>query len=122
MGVTFNDFEESSLARADAVAWRYGWTVNKSHSLGLARGLANKAVKLAPEDARCEADLSFAKFWANEPADSAWHYERSIDTLPYHPELSVDFSVSRWVSMQPFTDDEDRTDFEETLLLAGLPP
>jgi tetratricopeptide (TPR) repeat protein len=202
----------SSLARAHAVAWRYGWTVDKSDSLGLARSLANKAVKLAPEDARCEADLAFVKFWANEPTDSAWHYERSIDTLPYHPELSADagmvfsyigqkdqaasvlersianlptdadyrlwslgdvyfakhdyrsslkwlsrmsdqsqaqrlmaankvrlgldpsehvanvlalqpdFSVSRWVSIQPFTDDEDRTDFEEALLMAGLPP
>ncbi len=163
-------------------------------------------------DARCEADLGFVKFWANEPDEAAWHYERAIDTLPYHPELSADagmsfsfvgdfdkaasvlersianlplqadyrlwslgdvyfarrdygsslkwlsrmsdqtqahrlmaankarlgldasmhvrkvlaqqpdFSVNRWVDLQPFTRDEEREDFLEALLLAGLPP
>jgi adenylate cyclase len=202
----------SSFARAHAVAWRFGWVSEGVDHLGLARELAIKASRLAPTDARCEADLGFVKFWAKEPTESAWHYERSIDTLPYHPELSADagmvfsyvgqkdqaasvlersianlptdadyrlwslgdvffakhdyrnslkwlsrmadqsqaqrlmaankarlgldpsehvakvlalqpdFSVRHWTSIQPFTDEGDRMDFEEALLLAGLPP
>ena len=32
-----------------------------------------------------------------------------------------DFSVSHWIAIQPFTKEEDRIDYEEALLLAGLP-
>jgi hypothetical protein len=32
-----------------------------------------------------------------------------------------DFTVSRWTSIQPFTDERDRIDFEEALRQAGLP-
>ena len=35
--------------------------------------------------------------------------------------LQPDFSVRHWVSIQPFVDEEDRIDFEQALLLAGLP-
>ncbi len=201
----------SSLARAHAVAWRFGWLDRTLDHLEIAKTLASKAVKLAPNDARSEADLGFVKLWANEPVDSAWHYERSLDVLPYHPELAADagmvfgyigkgekaatvleksianlpfdadyrlwslgdvyhskrdyknslkwlsrmadqsqaqrlmaankvrlgldptqhvqnvlalqpdFSVQRWVNIQPFTNEEDRVDFAEALLLAGLP-
>ncbi len=201
----------SSLARAHTVAWRFGWLGDDIDHLGIARELANKAIRLSSADAHCEADLGFVKFWANEPTESAWHYERSIDSLPFHPELSADagmvfscvgqmdqaasvlersianlpidadyrlwslgevffaqhdyrnslkwlsrmsdqsqaqrlmaankarlgldpsqhvanvlalqpdFSVRHWVSIQPFVDEEDRIDFEQALLLAGLP-
>ena len=33
-----------------------------------------------------------------------------------------DFSVRHWVAIQPFTDEEERVEFEQALLLAGLPP
>ncbi len=202
----------SSLGRAHAVAWRFGWADSRIDHLEIARDFANKAIRLAPTDARCEADLGFVKLWDNEPIESAWHYERSLDALPYHPELAADagmvfgyvgshdkaasvlersianlpndadyrlwslgdvyhakrdyknslkwlsrmtdqsqaqrlmaankarlgldaskhvanvlalqpeFSVRHWVSIQPFTDDQERLDFEEGLLLAGLPP
>jgi tetratricopeptide (TPR) repeat protein len=201
----------SSMARAYAVAWRFGWNVDGNDTLELARRYADDAVRLAPNDARCQADLGFVRFWAKEPEESAWHYERSLDTLPFHPELAADagmvfsyvdrhdqaaavlersianlpnnadyrlwslgdvyyakrdyrnslkwlarmsdqtqaqrmlaankarlgldpsrhvanvlaqqptFSVRRWVAIQPFTNDRDRVDYEEALILAGLP-
>ncbi|MEP7173211.1 MAG: hypothetical protein ABI705_06960 [Aestuariivirga sp.] len=201
----------SSLARAHALAWRFGWAVNKDDLLETARKFAEQAVRLAPDDARCQADLGFVRFWSNEPLESAWHYERSLDALPFHPELAADagmvlsyvernqeaaavlersianipndadyrlwslgdvyyskrdygnslkwlsrmgdqsqaqrmlaankarlgldpsrhvanvmaqqpnFSVRHWVSIQPFTNEMDRIDYEEALLLAGLP-
>jgi tetratricopeptide (TPR) repeat protein len=202
----------SSLGRAHAVAWRFGWADAGTDHLDKALAHAHKAIRLAPEDARCEADLGFVKLWANEPIESAWHYERSLDALPYHPELAADagmvfgyigsldkaaavlersianlptdadyrlwslgdvyhskrdyksslkwlsrmtdqsqaqrlmaankarlgldasknvanvlalqpdFSSRHWASIQPFTDEQDRMDYEEALLLAGLPP
>lgn len=202
----------SSLARAHAVAWRYGWADPHVDHLDKALSFAKKAILLAPTDARCEADLGFVKLWANEPVESAWHYERSLEALPYHPELAADagmvfgyigshdkaalviersianlptdadyrlwslgdvyhakrdyknslkwlsrmtdqsqaqrlmaankarlgldaskhvanvlalqpeFSVRHWVGIQPFTDEQERMDFAEALLLAGLPP
>ncbi len=202
----------STLARAYTVGWRFGWLDSNEDLLGVALDLASKALRFAPSDARCEADLGFVKLWANEPSNSAWHYERSIDALPFHPELSADaglvfsyvgevdkaarvleqslanhpvnadnrlwslgdvffgcrdygnslkwlsrmtyqtqaqrmmaankarlgldasehvanvlalqpdFSVHHWVSIQPFTREEEREDFKQALLLAGLPP
>jgi tetratricopeptide (TPR) repeat protein len=201
----------SSLARAHALAWRFGWADDKDSLLETARKFAEQAVRLAPDDARCQADLGFVRFWSNEPLESAWHYERSLDALPFHPELAADagmvlsyvernkeaaavlersianipndadyrlwslgdvyyakrdygnslkwlsrmgdqsqaqrmlaankarlgldpsrhvenvlaqqpdFSVRHWVSIQPFTNEKDRIDYEEALLLAGLP-
>ena len=202
----------SSLARAHAVAWRFGWTEPGVDRLELARDFADRAVRLAPDDARCQADLGFVRFWCNEAIESAWHYDRSLDALPFHPELAADagmvysyigrnqeaasilersvanlpndadyrlwslgdvyysqrdyansikwlsrmsdqsqaqrllaaskarlgldptrhvkavmslqpdFSVRHWVAIQPFTHEEERIEFEQALLLAGLPP
>jgi adenylate cyclase len=202
----------SSLGRAHAVAWRFGWESASVDSLELARNFAEQAVRLAPNDARCQADLGFVRFWCNEATESAWHYDRSLDALPFHPELAADagmvysyigrsqeaasilersvanlpgnadyrlwslgdvfysehdyknsvkwlsrmsdqsqaqrllaaskarlgldptrhvksvmiqqpdFSVRHWVAIQPFTDEEERAEFEQALLLAGLPP
>jgi adenylate cyclase len=202
----------SSLARAHAIAWRYGWLTNEGDHLEAAQRLSLEAHARAPEDPRCEADLAFVKFWANEINEAVWHYERSIDALPYHAELAADagmvlsyaghgrkaarilersvanipndvdyrlwslgdvyhslrdykqslnwlsrmrdksqaqrlmaankvrlgldpsahvanvlalqpdFSVRRWTSIQPFSDERERIDFEEALLQAGLPP
>ena len=33
-----------------------------------------------------------------------------------------DLSVRHWVAIQPFTNEEERIEFEQALLLAGLPP
>lgn len=202
----------SSLGRAHAVAWRFGWAESGVDHLELARDFADRAVRLAPNDARCQADLGFVRFWCNEAIESAWHYDRSLDALPFHPELAADagmvysyiarsqeaasilersvanlpsnadyrlwslgdvyysqrdyansikwlsrmsdqsqaqrllaankarlgldptrhvkavmsqqpdFSVRHWVAIQPFTDEEERIEFEQALLLAGLPP
>ena len=202
----------SSLGRAHAVAWRFGWAASGVDHLELARDFADQAVRLAPNDARCQADLGFVRFWCNEAIESAWHYDRSLDALPFHPELAADagmvysyigrnqeaasilersvanlpsdadyrlwslgdvyysqrdyansikwlsrmsdqsqaqrllaaskarlgldptrhvkavmsqqpdFSVRHWVAIQPFTDEEERSEFEQALLLAGLPP
>jgi adenylate cyclase len=80
----------SSLGRAHAVAWRFGWAPSAVDHLELARGFADQAVRLAPNDARCQADLGFVRFWCNEAIESAWHYDRSLDALPFHPELAAD--------------------------------
>ena len=202
----------SSLGRAHAVAWRFGWASSDVDHLELARDFADQAVRLAPNDARCQADLGFVRFWCNEAIESAWHYDRSLDALPFHPELAADagmvysyigrsqeaasilersvanlpsdadyrlwslgdvyysqrdyansvkwlsrmsdqsqaqrllaaskarlgldptrhvkavmsqqpdFSVRHWVAIQPFTDEEERIEYEQALLLAGLPP
>jgi adenylate cyclase len=202
----------SSLGRAHALAWRFGWSDPSIDHLETARGFADQAVRLAPNDPRCQADLGFVRFWCNEPLESAWHYERSLDALPFHPELAADagmvfsyverneeaasvlersianlpsdadyrlwslgdvyyakrdyanslkwlmrmsdqsqaqrllaankarlgldpsrhvakvlemqpdFSVLHWVAIQPFTNEGDRIDYQEALLLAGLPP
>lgn len=202
----------SSLGRAHAVAWRFGWTEPGVDRLELARDFADRAVRLAPDDARCQADLGFVRFWCNEAIESAWHYDRSLDALPFHPELAADagmvysyigrnqeaasilersvanlpndadyrlwslgdvyysqrdyansikwlsrmsdqsqaqrllaackarlgldptrhvkavmsqqpdFSVRHWVAIQPFTNEDERIEYEQALLLAGLPP
>ena len=202
----------SSLGRAHALAWRFGWSDPAIDHLETARNFADQAVRLAPNDPRCQADLGFVRFWSNEPLESAWHYERSLDALPFHPELAADagmvfsyvernaeaasvlersianlpsdadyrlwslgdvyfakrdyanslkwlsrmsdqsqaqrllaankarlgldpsrhvakvlemqpdFSVRHWVAIQPFTNERDRIDYEEALLMAGLPP
>jgi adenylate cyclase len=201
----------SSLGRAHAVAWRFGWANTDVDHMELAMEYAQRAVRFSPNDSRCQADLGFVKFWNGEPQDAAWHYNRSLDALPFHPELSADagmvysyvannekavsvlehsianlpldadyrlwslgdvyyakkdyknslkwlqrmsdqtqahrllaankarlgldasahvknvlaqqpdFSVSHWIAIQPFTNEEDRIDYEEALLLAGLP-
>jgi adenylate cyclase len=201
----------STLARAYAINWRFGWTERGQDQLYLARDLAQKARAHAPEDARIEADLGFVKVWNNETDDSVWHYERALNVLPFHPELAADagmvlsyagrndeaaqilersisnltsdadyrlwslgdvyfgkrdyktalkwlnrmanpsqaqrlvaaskarlgldtsahvaaimrdrpdFSVRKWVAIQPFASDEDRDDYRSALLLAGLP-
>ena len=201
----------SSLGRAHAVAWRFGWVSANVDHMELALNYAQRAVKLSPNDSRCQADLGFVKFWNGEPVEAAWHYNRSLEALPFHPELSADagmvysyidnneravsvlehsianlpldadyrlwslgdvyyakkeyknslkwlsrmsdqsqahrllaankarlgmdasvhvknvlaqqpdFSVSHWIAIQPFTKEEDRIDYEEALLLAGLP-
>jgi len=202
----------SSLGRAHAVAWRYGWVGRDVDHLEMAKSFAEKAASLAPNDARCQADLGFVRFWNNEARESAWHYERSMAALPFHPELAADagmvfsyvgrteeaaailersvanlpmdsdyrlwslgdvyfarhdykaslkwlgrmadqsqaqrllaackarlgldpaghvsavlrhqpdFSVRRWIAIQPFANEADRIDYEEALLQAGLPP
>jgi hypothetical protein len=38
------------------------------------------------------------------------------------PSQQPDFSVRHWVAIQPFTNEEERIEFEQALLLAGLPP
>ena len=201
----------SSLGRAHAVAWRFGWANGNVDHMELALDYAQRAAKLSPNDCRCQADLGFVKFWNGEPHEAAWHYNRSLEALPFHPELSADagmvysyiannekavsvlehsianlpldadyrlwslgdvyyakrdyknslkwlsrmsdqsqaqrllaankarlgldarvhvknvlaqqpdFSVTHWIAIQPFTNDEDRIDYEEALLLAGLP-
>ncbi len=201
----------SSLGRAHAVAWRFGWESTDVDHLELAMDYAQRAVRFSPNDSRCQADLGFVKFWNGEPQEAAWHYNRSLDALPFHPELSADagmvysyidnnekavsvlehsianlpldadyrlwslgdvyyakrdyknslkwlsrmsdqsqaqrllaaskarlgldasahvknvlaqqpdFSVSHWIAIQPFTNEADRIDYEEALLLAGLP-
>ncbi len=201
----------SSLGRAHAVAWRFGWVDHDIDHLETARTYAEKAANLAPNDARCQADLGFVRFWNNEARESAWHYERSMAALPFHPELAADagmvfsyvgrakeaaailersvanlpmdsdyrlwslgdvyysqqdyrsslkwlgrmadqsqaqrllaaskarlgldasahveavlkqqpdFSVRHWIAIQPFANEADRIDYEEALLLAGLP-
>jgi hypothetical protein len=55
-----------------------------------AQQLSMQAPARSPDDARCEADLAFIKFWANEAENAVWHYERLIDALPYHAELAAD--------------------------------
>ena len=202
----------SSLGRAHAVAWRFGWEDPDIDHLETARTYAERAASLAPNDARCQADLGFVRFWNNEARESAWHYERSMAALPFHPELAADagmvfsyvgrakeaaailersvanlpmdsdyrlwslgdvyfsehdyrsslkwlgrmadqsqaqrllaaskarlgldasshvetvlkqqpdFSVRHWIAIQPFANEDDRIDYEEALLLAGLPP
>jgi hypothetical protein len=79
----------SLLGRAHAVAWRFGWTDSGMDHLELASDFADQAVRLAPNDARCQADLGFVKFWCNEAIESAWHYNRSLDALPFHPALAA---------------------------------
>lgn len=201
----------STLGRAHAVAWRFGWVESGESIMELALDFAKQAVKISPNDSRCQADLGFVKFWNQEPIEAAWHYDRSLEALPFHPELSADagmvysyiehnekavfvlehsianlpvdadyrlwslgdvyyakrdyknslkwlsrmsdqsqaqrmlaankarlgldasvhvanvlrqqpdFSVSRWVAIQPFTNESDRIDYEEALRLAGLP-
>lgn len=201
----------ASLGRAHAVAWRFDWAGVGENHLELALNFTKQAVKLSPDDSRCHADLGFVKFWNQEPIEAAWHYDRSLEALPFHPELSADagmvysyvknnekavsvlehsianlpldadyrlwslgdvyyakkdyrnslkwlsrmsdqsqaqrllaankarlgldaslhvtnvlalqpdFSVSHWVNIQPFTNEADRIDYEEALLLAGLP-
>jgi adenylate cyclase len=201
----------SSVARAQTIAWRFGWMDGKSELLDMAKQLGIRAMALDTSDPRCEADLAFVKFWANETHDAVWHYERAVDVLPYHAELAADagmvlgytgqseravkilehsianipndvdyrlwslgdvyhslknykqslnwlsrmkdqsqaqrlmaankfrlgldpsphvakvlamqpdFSVTRWTSIQPFSDESERLDYEEALLGAGLP-
>ncbi|MFT3670703.1 hypothetical protein [Aestuariivirga sp.] len=201
----------SSLARAHTIAWRFGWWDQKTDHLSQALDLARRAYHQKPDHPLCEADLAFAKFWANETEEAVWHYERVVEALPYHPELAADagmvfgyarrfsqaatvlqrsianvpndadyrlwslgdvyhsmkdykqalswvsrmrdqsqaqrlmaackvrlgldpsphvakilemqpdFSVERWVSIQPMTDEFERIDFEEALFEAGLP-
>ena len=202
----------ASLGRAHAVAWRFDWVNRNVDHLEQAKFFAEKAASLAPNDARCQADLGFVRFWNNEARDSAWHYERSMAALPFHPELAADagmvfsyvgrsaeaaailersvanlpmdsdyrlwslgdvyfsqqdyhtslkwlgrmadqrqaqrllaaskarlgldasahvaavlrqqpeFSVRHWIAIQPFANESDRIDYEQALLLAGLPP
>lgn len=202
----------STLGRAHSLAWRFGWTTPGIDHQGLALEYAKRAIGQPQPDSRCEADLGFVTFWNKETSEALWHYDRSLDALPFHPELAADagmvysyanfndkatsvlehsianlphnpdyrlwslgdvyyakrdyrnslkwvsrmndqsqaqrllaankarlgldasahvakvleqqpdFSVKRWVSIQPFTDENDRMDFEEALLLAGLPP
>jgi Tfp pilus assembly protein PilF len=81
---------QSTLARAYAINWRFGWAADGTDKLAMARDLAQKARTNAPEDARIEADLGFVKVWNNETEDSVWHYERALNALPFHPELAAD--------------------------------
>ncbi len=202
----------SSLGRAHAFAWRFGWNPDGVDLMEKAVQLTDDAISMANDDWRCQADLAFVKFWNNEPREAEWHYDRSLETLSFHPELAADagmvysfvgdngkaekilehsianlpndadyrlwslgdvcfskrdyanslkwisrmrdksqaqrlfaankarlgldpsmhvrnvlarqpdFSVGRWVSIQPFTNEAERIDYEEALLAAGLPP
>ena len=58
--------------------------------LELARDFADQAVRIAPNDACCQTDLEFVKFWRNEAIESAWHFDCSLDALPFHPEFAAD--------------------------------
>jgi adenylate cyclase len=80
----------SSLSRAHAIAWRFGWAKDGQDHLERAHAYAESAIKLAPNDPRCRADLAFVKFWNNEAPESVWHYERSLTALPFHPEIAAD--------------------------------
>jgi adenylate cyclase len=201
----------ASLGRAHAILWRYGWSLGDVNHIEKARELAMKAARHAPDNPWVQAELGFVKLWSNEITDSVWHYEQSMEALPFHPELAADagmvlgyagrndeairilersvinlshdpdyrlwslgeayfnardygsavrwlsrmndpsqaqrllaaskarlgldaaphvrevlrqqpdFSVRRWVNIQPFENKSDVADFEEALLLAGLP-
>ncbi len=201
----------SSLGRAYAFAWRFGWKAPGGDHMETALDYASAAAKLAPDDPRVQADLGFVKFWNKDLAEAAWHYDRSLDSLPFHPELAADagmvfsyssnnhkaaavlersianlpnnpdyrlwslgdvhfaernyadalkwlsrmndqsqaqrllaaskarlgldakqhvervllhqpdFSVMRWVAIQPFANEAERLDYQEALLAAGLP-
>lgn len=52
--------------------------------LELARDFADQAVRIAPNDACCQTDLEFVKFWRHEAIESAWHFVCSLDALPFH--------------------------------------
>jgi adenylate cyclase len=80
----------SSVARAHAIAWRFGWMTNEADHMVIAQELGERAHSMEPNDARCEADLAFVRFWANETSQAIWHYERAVEVLPYHVELAAD--------------------------------